>query len=619
MKKLFFWLFVFILILAVGIAVFIATFDADRYRPLIVEKLESLVGSKVELGRISLSFEGGLALKIEQLVIYSGAPGSGAKGIPAVELESASAVVDFWSLLRNALQATSLHLRGLRLDLIRNRAGEFRVLGIQLKNNPASQPKSHAILPFLIETIKLEDSQIRFTDQKSSPLLELTARDLDAALRNVSLTQPFRAEARMALAGTKQNLKISARVPLTAQGIQGLQDLNVEADLSAFDYAQLSRLIPALASYPGEEGPSGSLNVAIHRVEWGREGLRDLAGEMSLREGSLPLPFLGTRVDHLNLKARGTGDNFQIEDLSGQIARGGILLTGNVEGLTAQPRYSFQLKAEGLRLEALNPVSNTNEPNLKGLLSLAVQGTAEGRGWPVIAQTLSGEGKLILTEGVIMNLNILREVFQKLSMIPGLVEQLLSRLPETYKEKFSERDTVLEPIEAPFLLTQGALVFNPLRLATDSFLMSGAGTIRLDGALGAQAMVVVDPYLSEAMIRSVEELQYLTDREGRVQFPIHVGGKLPRVTVLPDLQYIATQLAAVKAGEWVQNLFGKRQSESAAPAAAPGAQAPVDGSQGAEAPVVGESVQETNPYQQLLGGLLQRALQKSESSSSSKT
>src|SRR5262245_44464402 len=73
MKKILIALAVLFFIAAASAAAFIATFDANRFRPMIVEKASQALGAPVDLGRVSLIWRNGLALRLQDLAVYADA------------------------------------------------------------------------------------------------------------------------------------------------------------------------------------------------------------------------------------------------------------------------------------------------------------------------------------------------------------------------------------------------------------------------------------------------------------------------------------------------------------------------------------------------------------------
>jgi hypothetical protein len=188
---------------------------------------------------------------------------------------------------------------------------------------------------------------------------------------------------------------------------------------------------------------------------------------------------------------------------------------------------------------------------------MSLQGTAQGLAWAQLTQTLSGKGSLTLTEASLENLNVLREVFRRLSILPGLVEILEARLPESSKAKLATRDTILEPLALAITIEHGAFVFSNLRVVTDTFELEGEGRIGLDGHLSSRSLLRIDPELSAAIIKSVNEFQHLTDQRGRIEFPVILDGTLPRVMPLPDVPYVAARLLTTKATDLLGDLLQK--------------------------------------------------------------
>ena len=59
------------------------------------------------------------------------------------------------------------------------------------------------------------------------------------------------------------------------------------------------------------------------------------------------------------------------------------------------------------------------------------------------------------------------------------------------------------------------------------------------------------------MIKSVNELQTLTDTTGRLKIPVKIQGQVPRVKVVPDVSSVATALVVTKAQDLIGNFLKK--------------------------------------------------------------
>jgi hypothetical protein len=267
-------------------------------------------------------------------------------------------------------------------------------------------------------------------------------------------------------------------------------------------------------------------------------------------------PALEVTVEDLTLRARMEGERLELTRLTGRMAGGILSVRGIVGGLASDPDAHLQLSAERLPLEALwpGPAPGPGQPRLVGQLSA----TAELR-WT--RDRMVGSGVIRIERPRLENLNVIREVFDRLTILPGVTERLLARLPDSYRQKMLERDTRLEPVELRVVAQGDEIAWEQLRIASDTFEVLGSGAANLrTGQLRFPAQIRLEPALSAALIRSVEELELLADEEGRLSLPIVFDGILPRVAVGPDLEQVAQRLFLSKGmalvGRLLEKVFG---------------------------------------------------------------
>ncbi|MBW2542587.1 MAG: hypothetical protein JRF15_10895, partial [Deltaproteobacteria bacterium] len=118
-----------------------------------------------------------------------------------------------------------------------------------------------------------------------------------------------------------------------------------------------------------------------------------------------------------------------------------------------------------------------------------------------------------------------------------------------------------------------------LALAANDYRLDGKGTIQLDNALDIAMTFVASQGLTADLIRSVKEIQYLTNQDGRFQVPLRLGGSMPTFRAQPDIQYATRQLSEslVQTGisKGLEALLGKPKTPAkSAPEPQPGAEAP---------------------------------------------
>lgn len=437
MKRFLIILGVLLLLLVVGVGIFIATFDLDRYRPMIVAKLQEATGKPVRIGRLSLAWNGGIALQARDVALLDGPDVQP----PLIQADAVSALVELAPLLRREVRVTSLVLERPVIEARRGAQGNINLLGLAAAAAPAAAPAHAAAAPgapsFAIGSIRIEQGAVHWVDEAVHPTM-------DVWLKSVTLTvQPV----------------VSGR-PMAVDLSAGL----------------------------GQDRPN----------------LR-LRGQVTLPDASQP---------------------------------------GKADGL--------RLSLEGIAVERLFAPPAPGEPQLRGLVTVAWDGALPTLAADQLVKQLSARGRVQVDQPVIANLNLLRVVFERLSMLPGLMQALESRLPPSYQAKLAATDTVLSPLDLAFTVDQGMLRFQDVALATDTVRVTGTGQVGMDGQLAISSRLRIEPELSAALIQSVEELRGLANQAGELELPLAIQGRLPQVSVMPDLNYVASKLLAVTA----QDLIG---------------------------------------------------------------
>ena len=466
MKKFLLFLFVIVLFTVLGLGIFLAAFDADRYRPQVVSQLERFLGRPVALERISLGWRNGVALQLRSLAVYEGRE---AAGEPLLQMESAGALVRLAPLLRKEVEISSIVLSGPRIHLARDVQGQINLAGLAAAVSPAASrqvggeappgaarqtaPVAAGPVSLKIASLRIENGVLHWTDATTRPPTELWIKRLDVIVDHIVPGEPMDIEASGAFAGESPNAHLSGRLMLPD------------------------------ASHPG----------SLERV---------------------------------------------------------------------------RLMVEGVPLETVMPPVPAGEPRLRGALTVALQGSASTLDPAALIRAASGSGQVKWDNPVVANLNVLRVIFEKLSMIPGLVQRLEARLPETYQAKLAVKDTVLEPVDLSVNLEGGLLRFHDVNVRTDTFGVSGSGTIGLDGAVNVTSILRIEPAFSSALIRSVNELQALTNAQGEMEIPVAFQGQAPRITPLPDLQYVASKVLVTKAVDLIGEWLKKRAPAEGEPGAA---------------------------------------------------
>ncbi len=230
---------------------------------------------------------------------------------------------------------------------------------------------------------------------------------------------------------------------------------------------------------------------------------------------------------------------------------------------------SIKLSVERLPLEKILPAAGADVPQLRGTITTTFEGDLTSLNQAELMRTLTGRGTLKMSDPTMTNLNILREVFSKFSMLPGLMESLQAHLPQEYQAKFAANDTVFAPIDLAARIQDGLLQFDDAKFSTDTFMLTGSGQVGLDRSVSIRSTLRIEPALTAAIIRSVKELQALANTSGEMEIPLMVQGTAPQLAVRPDLNYIASKVIASKAVDLLDDLLKKSTKSEDTPSQEP--------------------------------------------------
>ncbi len=471
-KKILILLFVLLLLAGAALAFFVLTFDAERYRPLFIQKLSEITGAQVELEKLSLSWSGEPALKATNLNLIFGRaqPGEAPQRV---------------------------HVAAVAMPVLPLLRGQLQLKAAVLSDKPNVTVEGHV--------------EIRAMEQKT--LLQDFKARLDLASVDPQLLAPFvpawRKNGVPQFAG-----HVSAELPEMLVGGKDTPDFQLHVHWTDGMYAA-----------PG-------LNLPLKNVK----------AEVLVKAQSADVIGLSADWGHGQLAASGRMDWHQLANIAGE----------------------FQAALSGADLAELAPPTRSGDPQIEGNLSAAFKGTFIGPDAQVWAHTLAGAGEVKVSNAVIKNFNLVREVLEHLSIIPGVQESLTSHLSENYLQKLKEKDTRLEPFEIPLRAVAGELSADSVRISSDTFQIHGAAQAVLDGPASGRFFVAIDPEFSKALIHGVRELEYLTNGEYQILIPLILRGKTARPEIVPDLQDMGSRLAVAKTQEVISSLLAKKK-EGASP------------------------------------------------------
>ncbi len=216
MMRLFKGLFVLLLVLIVlvvgSVAVAIVTIDPNDFKPQITKQVHKLTGRTLALeGDIGWSFFPWLGLNLGRASL-SNAPGFGNE--PFARIEEVDVRIKLLPLLKKQLQARKILVRGMSLNLEKDRHGKDNwsdLANATGKNEPAPS-SSHTAVPADIEIriggIQIEDAHLAYRDAQAGTELQIDPLNLSTGA--IELGKPVTVDADWVL--QQQDMKVAARL-----------------------------------------------------------------------------------------------------------------------------------------------------------------------------------------------------------------------------------------------------------------------------------------------------------------------------------------------------------------------------------------------------------------------
>ena len=259
MKKLLIAFGVLCLLALLVSSIFVATFNADRYRPLLVDEIQKALGKPVRIEHLSLGFHDGLALELRGFTI---AEGGMTESEPLIQVELASARVHLMPLLRKEVHVSSVLLKRPRVHIARDAQGKVNLLGLAVAASPAAAAHPSAsggttAVSVNVGSLVLQDGALHWTDDASTPRTDLWVRALDVTVTHLVPGEPMMLDVKGAFAGQAPNVSLLGRLTPPNQTTPG----SVEQLRLSIERVPLGALLPP--ARPGEPELRGKLTLTL--------------------------------------------------------------------------------------------------------------------------------------------------------------------------------------------------------------------------------------------------------------------------------------------------------------------------------------------------------------------
>ncbi len=387
-----------------------------------------------------------------------------------------------------------------------------------------------------------------------------------------------------AIKGTIQLDKIQAKSELIPKPITNLngniqftannakaEGLTVEIGQSKFKAdATVTTLSPLEATYSIQSDkihvddlmapPEAMKNDALQKVNLTGSITQDkkndyiAKGKVSSKDGLLyNLAYSNLAGDLVFKDQILTSENIVLNTLSGEIK-------ASLQYDMRKSPYQFNLSTQSrdVNLTELIQSQFSFFPKIvQGKINMDLKLQGEGTTWDTIKPVLQGLANVDISEGVLLDTNIVNSVLTNMTGIPGLTQFISPGLRSEYPLVFESKNTIFDKFSLQTIIKDGKMNFSNLVISAVDWAASSNGWIDFDQNVKSENLLKLSDSFSSSLIQKVSQFKYLSDEKGAIVIPFAMTGALPKATVKPDSKLIETLLKKAVMGKVMDQVGGK--------------------------------------------------------------
>lgn len=518
-----------ILILLLVTTVFLLTMfvSPNRFKPLIVEQVKKNVGRDLSIdGDLSWSFFPNLGMKVGHMVLNNPA---GFKQKTFAEIQNATLSVQLLPLLHGQIESKGILLDGMKLYLIKNAKGKTNWEDLQKPT--ASEAKTEiadegspkkAAISLAILGLDITHANINWIDEKANQNLDINQFELHA--KEISLAKPFPFKTAFKFVGKNPNIAgeiaFSTRISLNLADqifeltntqfdatIQKDKKINMKIKTDVLgDLNKQTVQFDDLTGQIANMNFTGKVNInqfmtqpkvigkmqvqpfnakqLLATLGYDQESLKtinNLSGDFDFTftapknltvNGKIALDELKTstvQVTKVNVRTQLKNNILDLNPITGAFYQGKMKGNAKVNLATAIPQISFIGKLENVQAEPLmEDVALNKKIKVTGTGNVDVQVTTMGKTGDAFIKNLNGTMKVSVLNGILKGIDIgyyvdTAHAFFSKEGAPGN----------------NTEQTSFGSLTANFVIKNGIISNNDLKLASPRFETNGRGTISL--------------------------------------------------------------------------------------------------------------------------------------------
>jgi uncharacterized protein involved in outer membrane biogenesis len=260
---------------------------------------------------------------------------------------------------------------------------------------------------------------------------------------------------------------------------------------------------------------------------------------------------------NLSLTTSLQGKRLRVTDLRVQAFGGSVAATAETQ-LAPQAPFTTSVSLANVNVQQALESQKLKAANMvRGILSGRADLSGKTGKFDEMKQTFAGGGKLTLTQGQLVGINVAATGLKKVDKVPGIGKLIPDSVIEKHPEMFQNPNTDIELASLSFKIAGPRITSHDLLVKTVDYSLMGDGWFDMDKNIDMNARILLTQQLTREIVEAKSAVVYVTNRDKQVDIPLKITGQLPKPVVVPDVSEIAQRAGQRAIEQKGQEALGK--------------------------------------------------------------
>jgi hypothetical protein len=281
-------------------------------------------------------------------------------------------------------------------------------------------------------------------------------------------------------------------------------------------------------------------------------------GQLTSASGNLA----GVPYQNLDLNASLEGKRARVISLKIKAFSGDVLSTADVRFEPGAP-FNASISFTNLDVQQMLDAQKAKAAGIvRGTLGGKMNVAAKLGTFDEMKPTMKGDGKLVLTNGKLIGVNVGGEALKKVQNLPAIGDLVPMAVVKNHPELFSNPDTDIQIASLTYVLAGPRITSHDIKVQTVDYNLLGDGWFDMDKNVDLAARIVLAPAFSKELIEAKQQVAYVANQDGQIDIPLQITGQLPKPSILPNVtelaQRAATHAAQAQGQKYIGKFLGKK-------------------------------------------------------------